>query len=37
MKHAVIAGRAARTAGRIPKRHLAHASSAFEGIAEVQK
>ncbi|MEJ5928533.1 thiazole synthase [Corynebacterium sp. H128] len=31
MKHAVIAGRHAYEAGRIPKRRLAQASSAFDG------
>ncbi|GAA3216280.1 thiazole synthase [Actinocorallia longicatena] len=37
MRHAVEAGRAARLAGRIPKRHLAHASSSFQGLTEMQK
>jgi len=32
MKHAVIAGRLARTAGRIPVRRLARASSPSEGV-----
>ncbi len=32
MRHAVIAGRLARTAGRIPKRRYAQASSPWEGI-----
>ncbi|SDD32498.1 thiazole synthase [Glycomyces harbinensis] len=35
MRDAVTAGRAARLAGRIPKRHLAKASSSFEGMAEL--
>ncbi|GAA2303343.1 thiazole synthase [Glycomyces scopariae] len=35
MRDAVTAGRAARLAGRIPKRHLAKASSAFEGMADL--
>lgn len=34
MKHAVIAGREAFEAGRIPKRKLAQASSSMEGRAE---
>lgn len=34
MKHAVIAGRAAYEAGRIPKRKLAQASSSMEGRAD---
>lgn len=34
MKHAVIAGRAAYEAGRIPKRRLAQASSSMEGRAK---
>jgi thiazole synthase len=33
MRHAVEAGRLARRAGRIPRRHLAEASSSFDGIA----
>ncbi|MFC6883042.1 MULTISPECIES: thiazole synthase [Actinomadura] len=33
MRHAVEAGRLARLAGRIPKRHYAQASSPFEGLA----
>ena len=32
MRHGVIAGRLARHSGRIPRRRLAQASSAFEGI-----
>ena len=32
MKHAVLAGRLARTAGRIPVRRLACASSPSEGV-----
>ncbi|MEU6859000.1 thiazole synthase [Glycomyces sp. NPDC046736] len=35
MRDAVTAGRAARLAGRIPKRHLAKASSSFEGMADL--
>ncbi|QSB06129.1 thiazole synthase [Natronoglycomyces albus] len=35
MKLAVEAGHAARNAGRIPRRHLAHASTTFEGMAEL--
>ncbi|WP_035697971.1 thiazole synthase [Glycomyces tenuis] len=35
MRDAVRAGRAARLAGRIPKRRLARASTSFEGIAEL--
>jgi thiazole synthase len=31
MKHAVLAGRDAYLAGRMPKRFLAEASSPFEG------
>ncbi len=34
MRHAVLAGRAARRAGRIPQRALAQASSTWEGLAE---
>ncbi len=34
MKHAVIAGRLARTAGRMPVRRLARASSPSEGLIE---
>jgi thiazole synthase len=34
MRHAVIAGRLARTAGRIPKRRYAQASSPWEGIGD---
>jgi len=33
MRRAVEGGRAARLAGRIPRRHLARASSPFEGLA----
>ena len=33
MRHAVEAGRLARTAGRIPQREHARASSSFEGLA----
>jgi thiazole synthase len=33
MRHAVAAGRLARTAGRIPKRRYAQASSPWEGLA----
>ncbi|GAB3676123.1 thiazole synthase [Actinocorallia lasiicapitis] len=33
MKYGVEAGRAARLAGRIPRRHLAQASSSFDGLA----
>ncbi len=32
MAHAVQAGRLARLAGRIPRRHLAQASSSFDGL-----
>ena len=32
MRHAVIAGRSARLAGRIPKRRYAQASSPWEGL-----
>ncbi|GAB3221972.1 thiazole synthase [Glycomyces halotolerans] len=35
MRDAVAAGRAARLAGRIPKRGLAQASTSFEGIADL--
>jgi thiazole synthase len=35
MRHAVIAGRLAAGAGRIPRRHYAEASSTFEGLAEL--
>ena len=35
MRHAVEAGRAARLAGRIPKRLYAQASTPFEGLAEL--
>ncbi|WP_199036132.1 thiazole synthase [Glycomyces salinus] len=35
MRDAVNAGRAARLAGRIPKRHLAQASTSFEGMANL--
>lgn len=35
MKHAVEAGRLARLAGRIPKRHFAEASSPMEGLARL--
>jgi thiazole synthase len=34
MKHAVLAGRLARTAGRIPVRRLARASSPSEGVIQ---
>lgn len=34
MKHAVLAGRAAFEAGRIPKRTLAQASSSFDGMID---
>ena len=34
MKHAVLAGRLARTSGRIPVRRLARASSPTEGVVE---
>jgi thiazole synthase len=34
MKHAVLAGRLARTAGRIPVRRLARASSPTEGVIQ---
>lgn len=37
MKHAVIAGRAAFEAGRIPKRRLAQASSAFDDMANLSR
>ncbi|KAF4410568.1 thiazole synthase [Streptomyces lycii] len=33
MRHAVAAGRLARRAGRIPRRHFAEASSPVEGVA----
>ena len=35
MKDAVRAGHAARMAGRIPRRHLAQASTSFEGMADL--
>ncbi|WP_431782227.1 thiazole synthase [Streptomyces chumphonensis] len=35
MRHAVEAGRLARRAGRIPRRHFAQASSPVEGVAEL--
>lgn len=35
MRHAVLAGYAARHAGRIPRRHLAQASTTFEGMADL--
>lgn len=35
MRHAVHSGHLARLAGRIPKRHHAEASTAFEGMAEL--
>ncbi|MEV0281036.1 thiazole synthase [Streptomyces sp. NPDC050610] len=35
MRHAVEAGRLAYRAGRIPRRHFARASSAMEGLAEL--
>ncbi|MBH5334418.1 thiazole synthase [Streptomyces pactum] len=35
MRHAVAAGRLARRAGRIPRRHFAHASSPTEGVAHL--
>lgn len=35
MREAVRAGRAARLAGRVPKRRLARASTSFEGMAEL--
>jgi thiazole synthase len=35
MRDAVAAGRAARLAGRIPRRRLANASSPFEGMADL--
>jgi thiazole synthase len=35
MRHAVVAGRLAAGAGRIPRRHYAEASSTFEGLAEL--
>ncbi|GIG70820.1 thiazole synthase [Phytomonospora endophytica] len=35
MRHAVRAGRLARLAGRIARRHHAEASTAFEGMAEL--
>jgi thiazole synthase len=35
MKHAVEAGRLARLAGRIPRRHFAEASSPTEGRAHL--
>ncbi|WP_337062609.1 thiazole synthase [Kineococcus sp. G2] len=34
MRHAVLAGRAARRAGRIPQRALAQASSSWAGLAQ---
>ena len=34
MRHAVQAGRLARTAGRIPRRHYARASTPDEGLPE---
>jgi thiazole synthase len=34
MRHAVLAGRAAHRAGRIPQRSLAQASSPWEGLAQ---
>ncbi|MFE3742196.1 thiazole synthase [Streptomyces sp. NPDC059134] len=33
MRHAVVAGRLARRAGRIPRRHFAEASSPLDGVA----
>ncbi len=33
MRHAVMAGRLARRAGRIPRRHHAEASSPTAGVA----
>jgi thiazole synthase len=35
MRHAVVAGRLAHRAGRIPRRLYAEASSSFEGIADL--
>ncbi|EYT80635.1 thiazole synthase [Streptomyces sp. NPDC003703] len=35
MRHAVTAGRLARLAGRIPKRHFARASSPEQGLADL--
>jgi thiazole synthase len=35
MRHAVEAGRLARSAGRIPRRMYAEASTSFEGLAEL--
>ncbi|MDK1475570.1 thiazole synthase [Streptomyces sp. 549] len=35
MRHAVLAGRLARRAGRIPRRHFAEASSPVDGRAEL--
>jgi thiazole synthase len=37
MRKAVEAGREARRAGRIPRRHYAHASSPVEGLAELEE
>jgi thiazole synthase len=34
MRHAVVAGRAARSAGRIPRRFHAEASSSFDGMID---
>jgi thiazole synthase len=34
MRDAVVAGRAARRAGRITRRFVAEASSSFEGLVE---
>jgi thiazole synthase len=34
MSHAVVAGRLASRAGRVPRRHLAHASSPVAGMVE---
>jgi thiazole synthase len=36
MRHAVEAGRLARTAGRIPRRLYAEASTSFEGMADLR-
>jgi thiazole synthase len=35
MRHAVEAGRLARRAGRIPRRHFAEASSPVDGLARL--
>jgi thiazole synthase len=36
MRHAVVAGRLARRAGRIPRRLYAEASTSFEGLPDLR-